>query len=380
MNSPNKRIVWPASTRHGEERTYQEIFEILNLIEEHKQGNIDELQPDDVKGIKGRSLLLDIPSFDYLNGVVAEYMYLGCLGVVRRLVELTFSVGEKRPRKIDRKLTNPSLLNQLISSVKWPNDFSRRIRDLDFSVYKAEEFRNLILFLFPLVIQCLPNEPKERKIWLLLAFVLRATTLPEDEYAEVNKNKIKQSLQNLYILYEHVYGVENCTYSIHVLFSHLMKIRVLGPLTETSAFKFESFYGELRESFATGTVSPLKQILQNVYLKRALAFHSCQKPIEFSNKDTNLTCNSLIYTTENESTNVFKIQDIVDNQFVCHSVGKLHCSFTETPGINWDSVGVFKRGGLISENTVIIESQIKGKVVAVGDYLITCPKNVLQEK
>ena len=210
--------------------------------------------------------------------------------------------------------------------------------------------------------------------------MLRATTLPENEYTEVNKNKIRQCCEKFYILYEYVYGIENCTYSTHVLCSHLMEIRALGPLTETSAFKFESFYGELRDSFVTGTVSPLKQILQKVYLKRALAFHSCQKPLEFSNKDTNMTCNSLIYTFENGSYKIFKIKEIVEDNFLCNSAGKQHCTFTETPGINWNSVGVFKRGAIMSEEIVIHHSQIKGKVIAVGKYLITCPKNVLQEK
>lgn len=73
--------VWPASTSHGELRTKEGILEIVNAIEE--QGR-SQLTADDVKGIKGRSLLLDLDYFDFVLSIPAEYMHLSCIGVVKR--------------------------------------------------------------------------------------------------------------------------------------------------------------------------------------------------------------------------------------------------------------------------------------------------------
>ena len=128
-------------------------------------------------------MLLELEYFNFLYCIPAEFMHLVCLGCVKRLLELCFAVGESCPRNITRKLTSTAQFNKLISSVKVPSEFSRRIRDLDFAVYKGEEFRNLILFLFPVVLECLEQEVKEKRVWLLLAYIIRGTIIPEDEYS-----------------------------------------------------------------------------------------------------------------------------------------------------------------------------------------------------
>lgn len=62
------------------------------------------------------------------------------------MLELTFSVGEKRTRMTTRRLTHPSVFNELMKFVKVVREFSRRVRELDFAVLKAQEMHNLGLF------------------------------------------------------------------------------------------------------------------------------------------------------------------------------------------------------------------------------------------
>ena len=76
-------------------------------------------------------------------------MHSVCLGLVKRLLELTFNVGTNRKRQTTRKLSTPAQFDQLMASVQVPKEFSRRCRKLDISIMKAQEFRNLILFFFP---------------------------------------------------------------------------------------------------------------------------------------------------------------------------------------------------------------------------------------
>ena len=153
-----------------------------------------------------------------------------------------------------------------------------------------------------------------------------------------------------------------------------------GPLTTTSAFKFENFYSELRHSFQPGTISPLKQMLQAVLLKRSIGSHYCTTSIHYSSKDTVLECNSLIYVYENNRYNLYVIHDSTSDQVMCYRLGRYPVQFTNMDRLDWSSIGVFKKGGIIKNNVTINKSNISGKLLNVGEYIITCPTSVLREK
>lgn len=378
-----KIIVWPSSTANQELRTKEKIVDIVRLIDNQENEDNEDSDPltrEQLKGVVGHSVLLDIEYLDFVNDIPPEYMHLGCLGVVKRLTELTFNVGLVRSRITKRKLSSTKLFNELMSQTKSLYEFSRRSRDLDFSVYKAEEFLNLVLFYFPHVITCIEEDAKERELWLYLAFMIRACVIPDSEYFNLSSAHIVNSCNKFYKLYEKLFGATNCTYSTHVLCSHLLQIRQLGPLTETSAFKFESFYGEIRNSYVPGTPSTLKQIFENIILKRTLANHACEKSIYLSNYDTALQCNSLVYTYENDNYKMFKVIDEDGDNVLCNQQGTFVCEFNETPELCWSSVGVFKKGAASKELLKVPHKSIAGKVLKVGEFLITCPENVLKEK
>ena len=223
---------------------------------------------------------------------------------------------------------------------------------------------------------------KEIKAWEMLSFMIRACVLPEEEFAAVNVNHIKYCQKTFYTLYQQLFGEKNCSYSIHVSSSHILNVRSQGPLTESSAFIFESFYAELRNAFRSGTVSVLKQIMQTVLLKRILSKHVCVEKLYFRAKDTALECNSLIYVYEDNCHVIYKIKSIPENYdyFICNRLGNLEVHFPNTHMVNWSSVGVYRKGGLSSINVMVKKKEVAGKVMKVGKYLITCPANILREK
>ena len=280
-SSTKKQLVWPYDTRNGNLRTVNSIRQIAAQIIE----NDGPLERHVAKGITGMSLFLDQPRFNFISGFPCEYLHIVCLGVVKRTTELTFKVGERRDRITKRKLSDPSLFNHYISLVQVVREFGRRCRNLDFSVYKGQEFRNLLLFFFPLAIKCIdPNFTEEIKLWYYLAYMIRACVLPNPEFRSIPDNKIVACCENFYRLFEKVYGKKNCTYSVHVVSSHLLLIRGTQPLTFRSAFKFESFFSEMKNLYVPGTMSTTKQILKNTYMKRALEFHTCEKTIFYDCK------------------------------------------------------------------------------------------------
>lgn len=134
-------IVWPANTFNGERRTKEKVLDIVEKIESGQ-----EMSKEEKKGIKGRSIMLNLDYFDYVIGITTEYMHLVALGVVKRLLEVSFAVGETRTRIIKRPLASPSIFNECMKTIKFFHEFSRRARKLDLAVMKAQELRNVVLF------------------------------------------------------------------------------------------------------------------------------------------------------------------------------------------------------------------------------------------
>ena len=370
------RTVWPASTRNGAKRTKEEILLILESIDAD-----DTLSKDDRKGVVSKSPFMSIEYFDFINHISVDYMHAICLGLVKKLIELCFSVGDIRPRITKRKLSSPNQYNNQMTCVKVPREFSRRGRMLDFSMLKAQEFRNIILFFFPLIISSLPSSCKEIQLWLLLSYSVRACILPVNEFAKVSKNTIKKSITTFYSLYEKLFGAVNCSYNTHVVCSHLLQMRYENDLTKTSCFPFENFYSELRHSFIPGTQAPLKQIFIKSILKRTISPHSCSTLIYLSNQDTALECNSTVYSFDsiNKKYNIYQIFDIDDDVLSCHPIG-IHDHIFKNETLDWGSVGVFRSGGISSEIRLIDKVNVHGKVIKINNLLITCPINVLLEK
>lgn len=378
MNTKNRsHIVWPSSTLNGEARTAPKMMEIVNKIEEN-----GKLPPDEAKGVVGRSPLYMIPNFDIVSRVPTEYLHSTCLGVTKRTLELTFNVGDTRPRITKRKLSDTKLFNKEMTQVKVFRECSRRNRALDFAVLKGQEFRNILLFFFTIVVSCIEQGEKERQLWLLFAYVIRACVLPEKEFKSVELQDIEDSCKRCYKLYELLFGNYNCSYNTHIVFGHLLEMRFHGPLTFTSAFGFESFYGEIRSSFTPGTPSTLKQIFQKILMKRSLAYHRCQNSIFYSDHETQLENNTLIYcfSSKDRLHEIYKIYEVREEYVLAKKYGKYNQSFPETPTLNWAHVGVYKKGLLSDEKVKIMKENIDGKVMEVQNLFITCPNNILREK
>lgn len=365
-------MIWPATARNGEPRTLERTAETLAVI--------DLLTPEEREGIVGYSPFIDYPEFDFIEGFPVEYLHLVCLGVTKRLLELTFSVGEVRKRVTKRKLSSPKLFNEKMRIQLVVSEFGRRGRNLDFKVMKGEEFRNLTLFFFPFVIDSIePSQGmNERKLWYVYSFQIRAFVLPENEFVHVSSSEIEDCCDTFIVLFEKLFGTSNSSYNIHMM-CHLPQVRKRGKLTDTSTFSHESYYGEMRRSYVTGTASSGKQILQNAYIRRSLPHRSCKRPLKFSPKDTSRSSDKLIYIFENNSYKLYVIKSkLQDGSFKCNRFGKRSFNPSEV-SLNWASVGVFLKSGESDEEKILWPYEITGKAMIVSNLIISCPTNVLQE-
>ena len=342
------QLTWPPITMNGRPRTITGIRRIVNSIEEEDS----EVTKDYLKGIKGRSVLLDQKKFDIIHDLPTEYMHLVCLGTVKKMLVFTYKLGPDKNRTTNRKRCDPKEFNDLIACVLFVREFSRRCRNLDTSVFKAQEYRNVLLFFFPIVLKNIPEiHKKEHQAWLTLVFMIRSCVIPNEEFEHVCKDTIINACELFYNLYYEIYGQRNCAYSIHVLPSHLMKIRGNVPFTERSAFRFESFYSEMKNLFQAGTSSPLKQILLNAFMKRVTEYHVCEKTVFFKEETETSTLenNSLIYTFKENKHNLYVITSIENDNFTCKRLGIFEYKSPLLPNYNWRSIGVFRQGPIGSD-------------------------------
>lgn len=380
-SSRKKKLAMPFSTMKATLRSTDIIKHVVNKLNRH--GDLDKHEK---KGIKGQSHLLYQQNFNFINCIPAEYMHSLCLGVGHRLIELTFKVGEIRQKNSNRKLSDPALFNEAIRNIQVVREFGRRCRNLDVSTIKAQEYRNIIIFFFIIVVNCIEStHPKEKMIWLYLAYMTRACIVPNEEFENIANTDVKNACEKFYSLFEKCFGKNNCTYSVHVVPSHLLRIRGDKPFTETSAFVYESFYSEMKQLFQPGTNSTLKQILQNTLMKRILEQHSCKKPIKYSvksSKKKGLENNSIVYVYNHENEHEFyNILEINENDsFTCQPRGRFEYRNPLTPELKWNTVGVYEVGPSSSETKIIQRKDIKGKAIVVEKLIITCPINVLQEQ
>ena len=110
------------------------------------------------------------------------------------------------------------------------------------------------LFLFPILVRCLPSSKEhEKSVFISFGFLNRAVRLPDDEYQNINEDLIDCALNILEEHYEKAYGVTANTYNFHVISAHLKELRAPYPLTQHTAYVFEGSYAELRRSFVPGT-------------------------------------------------------------------------------------------------------------------------------
>ena len=76
-------------------------------------------------GVKGRSILQQIPGFDIVHDVPAEYMHLAALGVAKHLCQLSFDAGKciKGTREQGDKRCPVGPLNKALMATKVLNNY-----------------------------------------------------------------------------------------------------------------------------------------------------------------------------------------------------------------------------------------------------------------
>ena len=137
----------------------------------------------------------------------------------------------------------------------YPSDFPRRSRPYDPASFKCHEWRQVGMFMFPVLIRHLESSKgHEKSVFLAFSYMNRAVRMPQEEYSEIPEDSFNDALNILNENYDQAYGETANSYNFHIVSAHLKEIREQqGPLTNFTAYPFESSYAELRRSFQVAT-------------------------------------------------------------------------------------------------------------------------------
>ena len=346
---------FPASTFRSGERTNRDLRRTADAL----AAGIELVD----NGVKTRSPLAELPGLDLINDVPAEAMHLIHLGVVRKMVTMMYKSRTGKHFSTRIQGANDEPFNAMMRDMRALSDFSRRPRDLDVAVWKAEEYRNLVLAYWPVVMRTAPRECL--KVWLLTVYVVRGASLSDNLYNQLNTEEFENvTMEDWYKLYERTFGVKACSYNPHV-FSHLNVIRKIAPLADTSARRYEDHYAVMKKNYNAGSTSQGTQTLQSTMLSQ-MAGHSCRRARSLTLISTKKTEDRYVYLADKRIyllTNLDEIP-IRGRRVPAHRTPGL------LPGLDFCDVLVFRleTNRISPDEECLAASEVLGKVVVAGEY------------
>ncbi|CAH8512999.1 unnamed protein product [Schistosoma haematobium] len=193
--------------------------------------------------------IMESPSINMIITFPLDPMHMVYLGVAKKLANLWIDLARRRLLKFNSCAIRD--INNLISGcVASAPDFPRKCRTLDFVLaWKASECRLFLLYLGPVILENTLSQS------FYLNFRRLALSMYLLAHPKLHKTVVETAridLLNFLEEYEWCYGSEDLVYNVHSL-QHLPDdVRAHGPLDSFSAFPFESYMRQIKNSVRSG--------------------------------------------------------------------------------------------------------------------------------
>lgn len=222
----------------------------------------------------GTSIIEYIPGIDMIQSFPLDYMHLVCLGVMKKLINLWLCGKPSTKLQYRHIVSIDQSLTKLSSCI--PLEFNRKPRNIsDFKRWKATEFRQFLLYTGPVVLK--PILSKERYLHFLTLhvaiYILSSFSSNNDmiDYAE----KLLHYFLEVFIT---LYGQEHISHNVHNLLHLTDDVKLLGPLDNFSAFKFENYMQVLKNKLRKHE-KPLEQIINRIKEMEVINFKNRNKSV-----------------------------------------------------------------------------------------------------
>ncbi|CAG7828879.1 unnamed protein product [Allacma fusca] len=215
-----------------------------NEIQLEKQLETNDFKEDSYNGIKNASQLLLLKNFNIVSGFTYDVMHSSYLGVMKMLTafwfdschhDIIFYIG-RHTQQVDKKLFQ----------CRVPYDYDRTIRSiLHRKFWKATVWRTWMFVSTTILKGILPEVYRSHLLRLSNSLMLLSDEkiTPEDLlYCEEHLSSFAQQTEVLY-------GLESCTFNLHILTHASTCVKNWGPLWSYSVFQYENFNGLLGNLF-----------------------------------------------------------------------------------------------------------------------------------
>jgi len=241
----------------GPNRTLEQHFADCN--------SIDQLEIDDINGVKGTSVVLLLDTFHIINSLVPDYMHCVLLGVVKTFVEAWFDSSSfenewylgRHVKEFDFRLMN----------IKPPSEITRTPRSInDRKQFKASEWRTFLLYYSSVCLEGLLHQSYYQH-WSLLISAIYG--LLKDNCTAEEINNSEDCLKKFVFQIPNLYGENFMKFNVHLLLHLPSHVRRWGSLWAWSAFPYEHYNGVIG-NFFRGTQCVPQQILKTYQFKTTM--------------------------------------------------------------------------------------------------------------
>ncbi len=223
-----------------------------------------------IYGVKGSSVLSQLPDFDIIFNFVFDCMHAIDLGIIRQLFGLWFDSKNFKEKFYIGSSYNKNLINSRLANLTVPTNITRLPRSLkESNFWKASEWRNCLLYYFPFILRDI-LQPAYFKHFMLLseaAFILNGTSISQQDLFAATR-RLNDFVKN----FEGLYRESALSFNLHILLHACQCVSRWGPLWAYSAYGFEDCNGVLLNLF-NGTQSINTQITKNfLHLQKLKAY------------------------------------------------------------------------------------------------------------
>lgn len=214
-------------------------------------------------------LLFIVPPINMINVFILDFMHLGFLGVMSKLLNYWFLIvcDAKTRQSQTIKSEISRRLEQLRAQI--PSDFQRKIRTLaEFTKYKATELKFFALYVGPIVLKDIFNEEMYQH-FLLFHVALRL--LWSKETARQSTIIAKLYLRLFCVSFISIYGEQSVTLNTHNLIHLADDVSNMGcSLSEMTAFPFENMLGKIKRQLRSPHHT-IAQLCRRLYEEAAIS-------------------------------------------------------------------------------------------------------------
>lgn len=312
-------------------------------------GTSANLKTDNSDFQSNDNIMQFIPHLNLVSNVVLDYMHVVCLGVTKKLFNLWitgnnyYKFGQETIRRISDRLENSM---NMCTSLEFPRK-PRSLQNLKY--YKATEFRQLLLYTGPIVLQGLIDND----IYLnFLVLHVPIRILCTENTSEEMINYADKLLKNFNETFTILYGEENVSFNVHALLHLANDVRRHGPLDSFSVFRFENFLQKIKN-----LIRKPEQVLSQLH-RRYAEMHNW-----IDNSQKNVTKNELTVLQESLHEDGPLLLDCGDLQY-SKIVGP---GFTLIAGDRRDNCFLTYDGAIIILQNVAFNRK-NNSLVIIGQY------------